>query len=127
MYQRARPLDFAFDFQRIAICSWAKMERKYTPEVSRLASHAVEVPLTATASKRSLDFAKEASAMPAVKELPKLLADIPKGAWVALSHDDERVLAYGAELQEVLQKAKASGEKDPVVIRVPQVEGATLL
>jgi Family of unknown function (DUF5678) len=65
--------------------------------------------------------------VPAVKELPKLLADIPKGAWVALSHDEQRVIAYGAELQEVLEKAKGSGESDPIVIRVPQTEAASLL
>ncbi len=65
--------------------------------------------------------------MAAVKDLPKLLADIPKGAWVALSHDEERVLAYGAELQEVLQKAREAGENDPFVIRVPQADAAALL
>lgn len=65
--------------------------------------------------------------MQAVRDLPKLLADIPKGAWVALSHDEKRVIAYGSELQEVIEKAKEKGELDPVVIRVPQSEAVALL
>lgn len=65
--------------------------------------------------------------MASLKELPQLLAGIPKGAWVALSADEERVVAYGAELQEVLQKAKETGEQDPIVIRVPETIGAALL
>lgn len=65
--------------------------------------------------------------MLAVKDVSRLLADVPKGAWVALSQDEERVVAYAAELQEVLQKAKHAGEKDPVVIRVPEADAPTLL
>ncbi len=65
--------------------------------------------------------------MPAVRDLSKLLADIPKGAWVALSHDEERVVSYGDNLQEVLQKAKQTGENDPFVIRVPEKEAAAFL
>jgi hypothetical protein len=64
--------------------------------------------------------------MMAVKDVSKLLADIPRGAWVALSRDEERVIAYAAELQEVLRKTKEAGENDPIVTRVPEVDGATL-
>lgn len=63
----------------------------------------------------------------AVKDVSKLLADVPKGAWVALSQDEEHVIAYAAELQEVLQKAKEAGEADPVITRVPEAEAAALL
>jgi hypothetical protein len=63
----------------------------------------------------------------AVKDISKLLADVPKGAWVALSKDEERVVAYAAELPEAIQKAKEAGEHDPVVIRVPEAGGPTLL
>ncbi len=65
--------------------------------------------------------------MPAVRDLSKLLAGIPKGAWVALSHDEERVVSYGDNLQEVLQKAKQAGQNDPFVIRVPEKEAAAFL
>jgi hypothetical protein len=54
------------------------------------------------------------------KDISKLLEDIPKGAWVALSNDEERVVAYAAELQEALDKARDAGESNPVVTRVPQ-------
>lgn len=65
--------------------------------------------------------------MLAAKDISKLLTGIPKGAWVALSKDEERVVAYGAELQEALDKAKKAGETEPVVIRVPEAEAPTLL
>jgi hypothetical protein len=63
----------------------------------------------------------------AVKDVSKLLAGVPKGAWVALSKDESRVVAYASELQEVLKKANEAGEKDPVVIRVPESDASTLL
>ncbi len=65
--------------------------------------------------------------MLAVKDVSKLLADVPKGAWVALSKDEERVIAYAAELPEVLAKAKETGETDPVITRVPEADSSTLL
>jgi len=70
---------------------------------------------------------KEDMAMLAAKDVSKLLADIPKGAWVALSQDEERVIAYAAELQEVLRKAKEAGEIEPIVTRVAETETGTLL
>lgn len=60
------------------------------------------------------------------KDLSRLLANIPKGAWVALSKNEERVVAYAAELPDAIAKAKAAGETEPVVIRVPE-NGAGLL
>ena len=65
--------------------------------------------------------------MLAVKDVSKLLADVPKGAWVALSADEERVVAYAAELQEVLLKSKEAGEENPVVTRVPESDASTLV
>jgi hypothetical protein len=63
----------------------------------------------------------------AVKDISKLLVGMPKGAWVALSREEDRVVAFAGELQEALQKAKAAGENDPVVIRVPESDASTLL
>ena len=65
--------------------------------------------------------------MLAVKDVSRLLADVPKGAWVALSADEERVVAYAAELQEVLLKSKEAGEENPVVTRVPESDASTLV
>jgi hypothetical protein len=65
--------------------------------------------------------------MLAAKDVSKLLVGVPRGAWVALSNNEERVVAYAAELQEAIEKAKEVGETDPVVIRVPEAEACTLL
>ena len=56
--------------------------------------------------------------MQAAKDLSKLLSGIPKGAWVVLSGDEERVLAYASDLAEVVSKANELGESDPVIVRV---------
>jgi hypothetical protein len=61
-----------------------------------------------------------------VKDVSKLLVGIPKGAWVALSNDQERVVAFAAELQDAIRKANELGERDPVVCRIPETDGATL-
>jgi hypothetical protein len=65
--------------------------------------------------------------MLAVKDISKLLSGVPKGAWVALSRNEDRVVAFASELQEALKKAKEAGESDPVVIRVPESDASTLL
>ena len=65
--------------------------------------------------------------MLAVKDVGKLLSGVPKGAWVALSNDEDRVVAYAADLQVALAKAKEAGETDPVVLRVPEDASALLL
>jgi hypothetical protein len=65
--------------------------------------------------------------MLAAKDVSKLLVGVPKGAWVALSKDEERLVAYADELQDAIQKAKDAGEPDPVVIRVPESDTATLI
>jgi hypothetical protein len=65
--------------------------------------------------------------MLAVKDISRLTAGLPKGAWVALSADEERVVAYAAELQEAIQKAKVAGENNPVVLRVPEAGASTLI
>jgi hypothetical protein len=62
-----------------------------------------------------------------VKDISELLAGIPKGAWVALSRDEERVIAHAAELQDVLNAAKKAGEADPVITRVLDADSSTLL
>ena len=63
----------------------------------------------------------------ATVDLEKLLKGIPTGEWVALSSDMGRVLAHGADLQRVLADAGASGEQDPVIMRVPDPTVALIL
>jgi hypothetical protein len=61
------------------------------------------------------------------KDVSKLLIGLPKGAWVALSNDEERLLACAAELSEAIRVAKAAGEPDPVVMRVPESDSPLAL
>ncbi len=58
--------------------------------------------------------------MQAAKDISKLLSGVPKGAWVALSDDEDRVVAYAADLAEVVKRANELGESDPLVVRVPE-------
>jgi hypothetical protein len=65
--------------------------------------------------------------MLAAKDVSKLLVNVPKGAWVALSKNEDKVVAYAAELQDAILKAKDAGENDPVVVRVPEVDNPTFI
>jgi hypothetical protein len=60
------------------------------------------------------------------KDLTQLLAGVPKGAWVALSQEQDRVVAFDADIEEAMKKAKASGEKNPIILRVPETESVLL-
>jgi hypothetical protein len=50
----------------------------------------------------------------------RLLEDIPKGEWAALSADETRVVAHGRNLNEVIQAAERAGEPHPVIAGVPE-------
>jgi len=65
--------------------------------------------------------------MLAAKDISKVLVAVPQGAWVALSKDEERIVAFGDQLQEVLTRAKEAGESDPVITRVPEANSDTLV
>jgi len=49
----------------------------------------------------------------------KVLREAEPGSWVAFSHDESRVVAYGKTYDEVVAAAEKTGESDPVVTRVP--------
>jgi Family of unknown function (DUF5678) len=57
-------------------------------------------------------------------DFSELLKDVPKGAWVAISHDRTRMVNYGSDLSDVLNEAKNLGEQDPIVTKVPQSQNA---
>jgi hypothetical protein len=48
-----------------------------------------------------------------------LVKGLPAGAWVAISERTNEVIAYAAEIQTVIDKAREHGENDPLVVRVP--------
>jgi hypothetical protein len=49
--------------------------------------------------------------------LSDILKDVPRGAWVALWHD--HVIAFGADMQQVLAEARKKGIKEPLIVKVP--------
>ncbi|HTS63085.1 MAG TPA: hypothetical protein VMH28_13740 [Candidatus Acidoferrales bacterium] len=65
-----------------------------------------------------------AAMAPMVHDFGKLLEGIPRGAWVAISQDESRVLAYSAEMKDAVLKARELGEENPIIVRVPQSPAA---
>jgi hypothetical protein len=62
-----------------------------------------------------------------VADLFALLDGIPAGAWVAISVEQHKVLAYGADSEALLQKAREKGEEHPLMMRVPELNIAMAL
>jgi hypothetical protein len=62
-----------------------------------------------------------------VADLPDLLKGIPAGAWVAISESQNKVLAYGADLQAAHDEALQKGEQMPLMVRVPEQNLAMFL
>ena len=52
-------------------------------------------------------------------DLPELLKGIPAGAWVAISENQNRALAFGFDVQIVHDQARQMGEDEPLMVRVP--------
>lgn len=46
-----------------------------------------------------------------------------KGLWVALEKDEKTVLASGKTVKEALEKARKTGYKRPIMLRVPTIVG----
>jgi hypothetical protein len=67
------------------------------------------------------------SPMAPASTLSQLLATVPQGAWVAISRDGSRVIAFGAEVRDVIEKAREENEQDPIITRVPQANLALIL
>lgn len=66
--------------------------------------------------------------MAAVKTLPEeLLKGIAPGTWVAISENQDRVVATADSIDAVLEKSRTSGVQNPFVIRVPETNSAVVL
>jgi hypothetical protein len=57
----------------------------------------------------------------------ELLFDLAPGIWAAISSDQESVIATGQTMEEALEAAQKSGEKQPFIVRVPSEESALIL
>jgi len=59
--------------------------------------------------------------------LVELFKGIPRGAWVAATQDGTSVITYGWDLANVIAQAKAKGEAEPLMLRVPETANALAL
>ena len=50
----------------------------------------------------------------------EIVKGIPSGAWVAISEQNQTVVAYGADLATVLNAARDRGEDHPLIVRIPE-------
>src|SRR5207302_10381895 len=57
--------------------------------------------------------------IPAVRDLSMLLKDSPPGAWVALSHDEKRIVGTAISMQAAAFQAQLNGEHNPILVRTP--------
>lgn len=49
----------------------------------------------------------------------ELLRQAPRNSWIALSADEERMVASAGTFSQAVENAKKAGEPDPVVIYIP--------
>ena len=47
------------------------------------------------------------------------LKNAPRNGWAAFSEDEERLIAYAATYDEVVQRSEELGVNDPVVVKIP--------
>lgn len=59
-------------------------------------------------------------------DLTEVLRDAPVGDWIALSQDEQRIIATGKTVEEAIRLAHAKGEPTPIVMKVPPVSGLIL-
>jgi hypothetical protein len=71
---------------------------------------------------RQLGLEGELTALPI--DFGELLKGVPLGAWVAISHDCAKVVAFGSDLPDVVAEARSKGEEHPIVTKVPQTQHA---
>ena len=53
------------------------------------------------------------------QERLKVLVDAKPNTWLALSHDESRVVAQGVDYAQTVGTAEEAGESDPVLIKIP--------
>jgi hypothetical protein len=52
-------------------------------------------------------------------DFTSILKDAPAGEWIALSHDEDRIVATSPDLENAIALAKDCGEAEPVLLKVP--------
>jgi len=73
----------------------------------------------ATHTQRLINPIDEVASMAAAAiNFADILKDVPPGAWVAVWN--YRVIAYGADMQQVLAEARRKGVEQPIILKVPE-------
>ena len=62
-----------------------------------------------------------------VQERLEILRTAEPNTWVAFSANEDRVVARGPELADVVSQAQKAGESDPILTRIPPSWEPTLL
>lgn len=47
------------------------------------------------------------------------LRDAPPNGWAAFSADESRLVAYGTSYEDAVIRAETEGEKEPVMVKIP--------
>jgi hypothetical protein len=53
-------------------------------------------------------------------DLSAILEKAPRECWLALTHDETKVVGRGEDIAAAVQDAKENGENDPVVLWAPK-------
>lgn len=71
---------------------------------------------------RSEFMSEKKEATIGIRDFSNLLKDSPPGAWVALSHDERRIVGTAISMQAAAYQAQLNGEQNPVLVRMPLAE-----
>ena len=55
-----------------------------------------------------------------MSDIANLLHEAPRECWLALDHDERKVLGRGENIQDAMNEAKEQGEDDPVLLWAPK-------
>jgi len=53
-------------------------------------------------------------------DLSQILGTAPRECWLALTHDETKVVGRGEDIAEAVEEAREHGEHDPVIIWSPK-------
>ena len=56
---------------------------------------------------------------PEIQTRLEVLRSAPTDSWIALSEDESRIVAVGADFGEVSEKADEAGEPDAIILKTP--------
>lgn len=58
--------------------------------------------------------------MMSAEERVRILREAKPNSWIAFSEDESKVVAYGDSYSQVVKAAESLGEKEPVILKIPE-------